>query len=73
MPVMRDVFSSHVNRIGHDPATGDLHVTWNTGKTSVYSGVPQELANAVMNDWSVGTALTTHIKAFFPHKYLRDE
>lgn len=68
-PVMRDVFSSHVRRIGHDAQTGDLHVEWDTGRTSVYSGVPAALAEDVQTSWSVGKALTDRIKGAFPHRY----
>ena len=39
-PPMRSVFSSHVDRVGHDAQTGELFVQWDTGKTSVYTGVP---------------------------------
>jgi hypothetical protein len=69
-PPMRSVFSSHVDRIGHDVQTGDLYVQWDSGKTSVYSGVPPDLAEDVSTSWSVGSALTTRIKGAFPHRYL---
>jgi hypothetical protein len=71
-PVMRSVFSSHVNRVGHDPETGDLHVEWDNGKTSIYSGVPPALADDVSNAWSVGKALHGQIKGKFPHRYAPD-
>ena len=41
-PPMRSVFSSHVDRIGHDAQTGELYVQWDTGKTSVYPASPKE-------------------------------
>jgi hypothetical protein len=69
-PVMRSVYSSHVNRIGYDNETGELHVQWDSGKTSVYSGVPAQLADETMNSWSVGKSLSTSIKPTFPHRYL---
>ena len=68
-PVMRSVFSSHVDRIGHDPETGELHVTWDSGKTSVYEGVPADVAHSMMNSWSVGTALRDQVKPNFKHRY----
>jgi hypothetical protein len=67
---MRSVYSSHVSKVGHDQETGELVVQWDNGKTSVYSGVPPDLADDVMNSWSVGSALTTRIKGAFPHRYL---
>ena len=70
LPPMRDVFSSHVSRVGYSADTQELYVTWDTGKTSVYSGVPPDVANQTMNSWSVGSALTSDIKANFPHRYL---
>ena len=69
-PVMRDVYSSHVSRIGFSAETQELFVTWDTGKTSVYSGVPPAVADATMNAWSVGKALTADVKNTYPHRYL---
>lgn len=69
MPDMRAVYSSHVSRIGHDADTGDLHVEWDTGKTSIYSGVPPDVAQSVMTSWSVGTALRDQVKGTFDHRY----
>jgi len=70
-PVMRDVYSSHVNKIGHDPDTNELHVTWDNGKTSVYSDVPAAKADDVMNSWSVGKAIHSQIKGAHDHRYLK--
>lgn len=67
---MRDVYSSHVDRIGHDPATNELHVQWEGGKHSVYANVPPGKASDVMNAWSVGKALTRDIKGAHGHRYL---
>lgn len=72
-PPMRSVFSTHVDRIGHDAATGELHVQWDTGKTSVYVGVPPDVADEVMNSWSVGKALTERVKPRFQHRYVGEE
>jgi hypothetical protein len=68
-PVMRGVFSSHVNKIGHDPETKELFVEWDTGKTSIYTGVPVGVADTVSNSWSVGKALREHVKDAYPHRY----
>lgn len=70
MPLqMRDVYSSHVNRVGHDPDTNELTVEWQDGKTSIYSDVPPEKYDAVANSWSVGKALHSMIKPDHPHRY----
>jgi len=67
---MQDVFSSHINQIGHDPDTGELHVAWDSGKRSIYSGVPADVAQTVMRSWSVGKALTTKVKGGqYEHRY----
>lgn len=68
-PIMQSVFSSHVDRIGHDSDTGDLHVQWQGGKTSVYSGVPAALASDVRNSWSVGKAVREQIIPNYKHRY----
>lgn len=65
----KSVYSSHVDTVKHDDETNELHVRWDTGKTSIYSGVPANLATEVMNSWSVGTALHTKVKGKFDHRY----
>ena len=42
--VLKDVFSSNVSQVGYDHDAQELHVIWNTGKHSVYIGVPPALA-----------------------------
>ena len=68
--VMQAVTSSHVARMGHDMQTGEFHVQWTDGgKTSIYSGVPADVAHEVMTSWSVGSALRTRIKGTYAHRY----
>jgi hypothetical protein len=67
---MREVFSSHVSKAGYDAETGEMHVQWDSGKTSVYSGVPSALADEVLNAWSVGAALAARIKGQYEHRYV---
>ena len=68
-PVMQSVYSSHVDRIGHDPETGELYVQWQGGKTSIYSGVPAAVANDVTTAWSVGKAVREQIIPNYQHRY----
>lgn len=68
-PVMQSVYSSNVNRVGHDPETGELHVQWQGGKTSIYSGVPAALASDVAQSWSVGKAVREQIIPNYEHRY----
>lgn len=66
---MRNVFSSRVNMVGHDPETNQLVVQWKRGKTSIYDGVPADLAFQVMNAPSVGQAIHNQIKPKYAHRY----
>ena len=68
-PQMKNIYSSHVNKIGYDKATQTLHVIWDTGKESTYAGVPEATANTVMNSGSVGSMLHSEIKNKFTHAY----
>ena len=65
---MREVYSTRVAKIGYED--GKLAVQWaKGGKTSVYNGVPEHLANEVMNAPSVGSALKLSIEGVYPHTY----
>lgn len=64
---MKQVSSSHVNSVGY--ADGNLYVQWKNGRQSVYSDVPADLAEQVMNAGSVGTALNTLVKDVYEHSY----
>lgn len=68
-PVLQSVYSSNVDKLGHDPETGELHVRWSTGKTSIYSNVPTQVAEDVRTAWSVGQAVNEMIKGKFQHRY----
>jgi hypothetical protein len=70
MPAMRQVTSSTVKAVGHDPETNELHVEWlGHNRTSVYSGVDAEKAKTVMNSWSIGKALNDLVKPHHGHVY----
>jgi hypothetical protein len=66
---MKQVYSSHVDTVHYDEKTKELSVTWQTGKTSVYSGVPADLADKVAKSWSVGSAIRDQIKPYYEHRY----
>jgi KTSC domain len=66
---MKPVYSSHVREIGHDPATGELVVVWQSGRRSVYKGVGAEKADRVMRAASVGEALHREVKGVHEHEY----
>ena len=71
MPYMRQVFSSNVAEVGYDADTAELFVTWKSGKTSVYTGVPADVAQAAMTAYSVGQAIQQDIIPNYPHRYER--
>ena len=65
---MREVYSSTVERIGYED--GVLRVEWaKSGKVSLYHGVPEKLANEVMNAPSIGSALRSLIQPGYRHAY----
>lgn len=68
-PVMNPVYSSHVDSVGFDAETKELYVEWDSGKTSIYSGVSAALADEVSKSWSVGKAVREQIIDKFPHRY----
>ena len=68
-PVMQSVFSSHVSSVGYDAQAQELHVEWDSGKTSIYSGVPADVADECQKSWSVGGYLRDQIKGRFSHRY----
>jgi hypothetical protein len=71
---MRSVYSSHVDEIGYDPDTEELHVKYDTGKTAVYEGVPMTVAAAVgavgQSPPSIGKALHAHVRGKYGHRYI---
>ena len=67
---MRPVFSSHVQAIGYDAASSELHVAYKNGSRVAYKGVPQGVANKVMQSPSIGSALHSMVKGSYAHRYL---
>jgi hypothetical protein len=75
MPVeMRSVYSSHIDEIGYDHDTEELHVKYSSGKTTVYDGVPLAVAAAVgavgQSPPSIGEALHAHVRGKYGHRYI---
>ena len=67
----RDVYSSHVNRVGFDPEAQELLAEWDSGRVSAYEGVPYEKFESVARSWSVGKALHEMIKPSHTHRYVK--
>ena len=60
--------SSNVNQIGYDDETQELVVQFAKGGQYIYSGVPADIADGVINAPSVGQALNLDIKGFYPYR-----
>lgn len=54
---MREVSSSQVSHIGHDPETSTMHVKFHRGGTYEYSNVTADECAALMNCSSIGSSL----------------
>ena len=67
----KSVFSSVATDVGYDPDTQELTVTWKNGRTSAYSGVPEDVAVNLSNAPSVGQLINGSIKNQFSHRYIR--
>ena len=65
----KTVYSSMVAEVGYDAEQKELYITWTRGKRSIYSGVPEELAQQVANAPSVGSILNSDIKPYYSHRY----
>lgn len=72
-PVMQNVYSSNVAKVGHDANTQELVVEWHGGKVSVYSGVSAQVAEDVRNSWSIGKIIREQIIPHYQHKYQEGE
>jgi hypothetical protein len=66
---MRRVFSSHVELIGYDEETRELHVTYRDGRTAIHAGVPPRTAGEVLSSPSIGTALWSLIRGKYTPSY----
>lgn len=71
VPELKPVFSSHIEAVGWDD--GVLYVRWLSGKTSAYQGVPADVAEKAVNNWSVGEFIRTEIKPNYRHQYVSDD
>ena len=60
--------SSVIRRFVYDETEGDLWVEFTTGRRYVYSGVPQEVANAFRAAFAKGVYFNTRIRDRFPHR-----
>lgn len=59
---MKNVFSSHVDSVGYDPETEELHVKYSKGQYCIYQEVPPDIAQDVLSSPSIGKAIHALIK-----------
>jgi len=70
MSWMKSVYSSMVSEIGYDDETGEMLVRWaNSGKTSAYAGVSEDVAFEAAQAASVGQYINSEIKGQYGHRY----
>lgn len=66
----QSVYSSNVSEVAYDADREELLITWKSGKTSAYSGVPEDVAQSCANAPSVGQFLNSEIKPMYAHRYI---
>jgi lysyl-tRNA synthetase class 2 len=65
---------SHViTRFVYDPAERELWVEFTTGRKYVYSGVPEEVANALRSAFAKGVYFNSRIRDRFAHREVTHE
>ena len=70
MTTMRKIYSSHIDEVGYDADRQEFHVHWQTGRKSIYSNVPPQLAHTILNASSVGEMVSSALKkGGYPHRY----
>ena len=69
MPEMRKVFSSHIDAVGYDSESGELHVQWSNGSTGHYPGVSPEHARSVLSAPSIGQELHRVVRGRYDFSY----
>ena len=66
----QNVFSSMVQTVAYDSDTQVMIVTFNTGKSYAYAGVPEDVAAAAANAGSVGEYINSEIKGRYSYRKL---
>lgn len=65
------VSSSNLRSVGYDPATRTLEIEFINGRIYQYSGVPQNVYEALMAAESHGRYFNGHIRGAFPYRQVR--
>ncbi|HEU4697302.1 MAG TPA: KTSC domain-containing protein [Sphingomicrobium sp.] len=62
-----------ISRFVYDEMEQNLWVEFTTGRRYVYSGVPEEVANAFRAAFAKGVYFNTRIRDRFPHREVTHE
>ncbi|HEV2595190.1 MAG TPA: KTSC domain-containing protein [Sphingomicrobium sp.] len=62
-----------IRRFVYDEMTGDLWVEFTTGRRYVYSGVPQDVADAFRGAFTKGVYFNSRIRDQFSHREVHRE
>jgi hypothetical protein len=65
--------SSVIRRFVYDEMEANLWVEFTTGRKYVYSGVPQEVADALRGAFAKGIYFNTRIRDRFPYREITAE
>jgi hypothetical protein len=65
--------STVISRFVYDEMEQNLWVEFTTGRRYVYSGVPEEVANAFRSAFAKGLYFNTRIRDRFPHREVTHE
>jgi hypothetical protein len=68
---MRTIISTAIRRIDYNQLTGDLDVTFVSGNTYRYYGVPRSIYTAFVRAPSIGTFFVRHIRDQYPYRERR--
>ena len=60
--------SNAIRRFAYDQSQGELWVEFTTGRRYVYSGVPDEVAEAFRHAFAKGVYFNTLIRDHYPHR-----
>jgi hypothetical protein len=67
---MRNVYSSHIDRVGYDDETGRLHVHWSNGSEGYYA-TPADVARSVLTAPSIGQELHRIVRGSYDFTYTK--
>ena len=70
IPTMKEVRSSNVEAVGHNPHTNELHVRFKGGAHYIYTNVSPDIHNSLHAAESVGRFIAQHIKPNYTHRRL---